>query len=286
MAYQVTKKPWLGALLVFIFGPLGFLYYSWRKAIVTLLLFLLPNMILYGLDSTIAEVVRWSIQFLMASFAYLDLQGRLYVLDDILSKVFTALTVPIMFLNFFGGIISGIWLLFLGQWKLVIGAFIFTMFVPWAYSIVALVQMPLVAFLGWAEEKKKKTLCLVAGFINIFIGHAIILFYVFFVLDKALIISATRDLNIFAVLLFGYGVATSPFSYMASKEGPDAYGSILGVFVAQISYLLFAIAYLFNYPAISIPIILLIVFGIEIFQLYTVAQAFPDDEEIQPSYDY
>lgn len=214
MRYQGTKKPWLGAILVFIFGPLGFLYYSWRKAIVTLLLFLIPNMMLYGLDGTIAEVVRWTIQFLMASFVYLDLKDRLYVLDDILSKALTAITVPIMFLNFFGGIISGIWLLFLGQWKLVIGAFIFTMFVPLAYSLVALLQMPLVIFLGWAEEKKKKTLCLVAGFVNIFIGHAIILFYVFFILDKALILSAARDLNIFAVLLFGYGVATSPFSYI------------------------------------------------------------------------
>ena len=241
---------------------------------------------LYGLDGTIAEIVRWGIQFLMASFVYLDLQGKLYLLDDILSKVLTAITIPIMFLNFFGGIISGIWLMFLGQWKLVIGAFFFTIFVPWAYSIVALAQMPLVALLAWAQEKNKKTLCLVAGFINIFIGHAIILFYVFFVLDKALLIAASRDLNIFAVLLFGYGVATSPFSYMASKEGPDAYGSILGVFVAQISYLLFAVAYLFNYPAISIPIILLVVFGIEIFQTYAVSQMFPYDGDIQPACDY
>jgi hypothetical protein len=63
---------------------------------------------------------------------------------------------------------------------------------------------------------------------------------------------------------------------MASQEGPDAYASFLGVFVAQISYLLLAITYLFNYIAISIPIILLIVFGIEVFQLYSASQAWPN----------
>lgn len=286
MAYQVTKKPWLGAILVFIFGPLGFLYYSWRKAVVTLLLFLPPNMLLYSLDGTIAEIVRWGIQLLMASFVYIDLKGKLYLLDDVFSKVISAISIPILFLNFFGGIISGIWLLFLGQWKLVIGALFFTIFVTWAYSIVAIVQMPLLALLAYAQEKNKKTLCLVSGFITILISHAIILFYVFFVLNKAILISASKDLNIFALLLFGYGVATSPLSYMASKGGPDAFGALLGVFVAQISYLLFAVAYLLNYPAISIPIILLIVFGIELFQLYVVSLTWPHENEVQPASDY
>jgi hypothetical protein len=50
MVYQVTKKPWLGAILVFLFGPLGFLYYSWKKAVVTLLLFLLPNMFIASME--------------------------------------------------------------------------------------------------------------------------------------------------------------------------------------------------------------------------------------------
>lgn len=286
MVYRVTKKPWLGAFFVLLFGPLGFLYYSWKKAVVAFLLFFLPNMLLYNIDSIIAEIIRRIIQILMALFVYLDLKDKLYIIDKIFSTALSAVSIPIIFLNFFGGIVSGIWLLFLGQWKLVLMAFFFTMLVPYAYLITVLIQMPLVALLIYAQNKNKKILGLTTGFINILIGHAIILIYVFFVLDKAILISASRNLNIVACLLFGYGVATGPFSYMAGKEGPDATGSFLAVFVSQIAYIIFAMAYIFNYPAIAVPIILLIVFGIEIFQLSLVSQTWNFEKESQPSYDY
>jgi hypothetical protein len=286
MAYHVIKKPWLGAFFVFIFGPFGFLYYSWKKALVSFLLFFLPNMLLYNLDSIIAEVIRWVIQILMASFAYLDLKDKLYVIDDIFSKILSAISIPIIFLNFFGGIISGIWLLFLGQWKLVLGAVFFTIFVPYAYSIVLLIQMPLASLIVFAKNKNKKKLGLTAGFISLLIGHVIILIYVFFVLAKVISIYESKNLNVIALLLFGYGVATSPFGYMASKEGPGAIGSFLSVFVSQISYIILAIAYLFNYLVIAIPIILLIVFGIEVFQLSLVSQTWNFEREIESSCDY
>ncbi len=279
MVYRVTKNPWLGAVFVIIFGPFGFLYYSWKKAVVAFLLFFVPNMLLYSLDSTLAEIIRWSVQLIMALFVYLDLKGKLYLLDDAFSIVLSTISIPIIFLNFFGGLVSGIWLLILGQWKLVIAAFVFSLFVPWAYSIVTIVQMPMMALIVYFQKKSWKIPYLIIGFINILIGHVIILFYVFFILDKAIAISLSRDLNIFVLLLFGYGIATGPFSYMASKEGPDASASVLSVFVAQISYLIFATAYLLNYPAISIPIILLIVFGIEVFQLFLVSKIYEDEEE-------
>lgn len=281
MAYKVTKRPWLGAFFVFIFGPFGFLYYSWKKALVAFFLFFLPNMLLYNLNSTIAEVIRWIVQVLMASFVYLDLKDKLYVIEEIFYKILSVFSIPIIFLNFFGGIIAGIWLLFLGQWKLVLGAFIFTMLIPYAYLIVTLIQMPLVALLSYAQNKNKKYLGLTVGFINILIAHVIILIYVFFILDKAIMISASKNLNIIALLLFGYGVATSPFSYMASKEGSNATGSFLAVFVSQISYIIFAIVYLFNYLAIAIPIILLIVFVIEVFQLSLVSKTWNFEKEFQ-----
>lgn len=47
MTYYITKNPWLGAFLTLLFDPFGFLYYSWKKAIVNFLLFFLPNLFLY-----------------------------------------------------------------------------------------------------------------------------------------------------------------------------------------------------------------------------------------------
>jgi hypothetical protein len=40
-----------------------------------------------------------------------------YRTQNILVTFFDILTVPFMLLNFFGGIVSGIWLAVLGEWK-------------------------------------------------------------------------------------------------------------------------------------------------------------------------
>jgi len=122
-------------------------------------------------------------------------------------------------------------LLILGQWKVVLAAVILSVCFPFAYLIVGLIQMPFLPLFSYAENKNKKKLGLTAGFINLLIGHAIILIYVFFIFDIAIGIASSTNLSIIAFLLFGYGVATGPFSYMASKEGADATGSFLAVFV-------------------------------------------------------
>ena len=286
MAYQVTKRPWLGAFFVLIFGSFGFLYYSWRKALITFLLFFLPNLLLYNLDSVVAESIRWIVQIFMAIYAYLDINDQLLLLERIFEKVLPIIILPIMVLNFSGEIGGGIWLIFLGQWKLVLCAFLFALFVPYAYLIVGLIQMPILPLLIYAKEKNKKFLALSAGFISTLIGYAAILGYVFIILDKVILFSESKHLNIFALFLFGYGIATAPFSYMASKDGPDALGSFLGVFVAQISYIIFAVAYLFDFPAISIPIILIIVFGIEVVQLYIISKEWFHEKADVPSENY
>ncbi len=286
MVYKVIKKPWLGALFVFIFGPFGFLYYSWKKAVVTLLLFGLPNLMLYNLNSTFAEIVRWVIQISLAVFAYLDLKDKQRTLDNILSILFITKAYPIIILNFLGLIIGGIWLLVLGNWELVVGGIIIIIVVPYMYLIVALFQMPLTALLVYLQNRNKIILGLMAGFLSILISHVFILIYVFYTINIAIMISESNNISIMALLLFGYGVATGPFSYMASKEDSEAIASDLGVLISQISYIILAITYLANYPAVAFPIIFIIVFGIEIFQLNMASQTREYNNENYEIHDY
>lgn len=279
MVYQVTKKPLLGALFTILFGPLGFLYYSWKKAVVAFLLFTIPNLSLYGLGSLIAEITRWTIQILMAIFAYLDLKDQLYLFEDAVVKIINVISVPIILLNYFSGIVGGIWLLILGQWRLVFASIAVSFVVPLAYSLVTIIQMPLVLLMSYAEERNKKTLAIFSGFINLFIGHAVIFFYVFGVLEAVIKISIKTHLSIIPFLVLGYSVATGPFSFMASRESEDSVGSFIGVFVTQISYLVFSIAFLLNIPSISLPIIFLIVFGLEIYQMNLASKMLTDSIE-------
>lgn len=269
MAYIVRKKPWISALLVLILGPFGFLYYSFRKALVVFLLFfLLPSIILYQTpNSTAIEIFRWIILIALATYAYLDVEGRLDIIEKFSTSLIGFISIPIIFANFFGEIVGAIWLLFLGQWQLVILGFILTFLIPYIYTLSLLIQIPLASLLAYTQKHNKKTLSLILAFITMFIGHAIIIFYVMFVADKAIVISELNGLSLIALLLFGYGVATGPFSYMARGEDKDAIGSFIGVFISQISYIILAVGYLFNLLPLAFTIVLFIVFGSEMYLL-------------------
>ncbi len=264
---EKKKNPWLGAILVFIFGAFGFLYYSWKKAIVVFLLFFLPNIFLYSYDDAIAEIIRWLIQLALSYYAYLDIQGKTDTIENIFSNILKVTIYPIIFLNFFGIIAGAIWLLFLRQWGLVVSGILIDIIAPFIFSIVLLIEIPLAGLVTYAYTKNKKIFALVIGFISMLITHFVILFYTFYIFGYAVSSAEKLSINIFPFLLFGYGIATGPLSYMASKEGPDALASILGVYISQISYIILAILYLFNYLQLAIPITLMITFGIEIYLL-------------------
>ncbi len=60
--------------------------------------------------------------------------------------------------------------------------------------------------------------------------------------------------NALPYLLFGYGVATSPFSYMASKdqESTGVSASFIAVLLTQLSFLILILSYYFNWYPYSI----------------------------------
>ena len=272
------KKPWLGAILVFIFGAFGFLYYSWKKALAILFLFyLIPAFFMpdYGVAT---YIITWIINILVSIYAYFDIKG-IEELDERIMVGLTKSILPIIILlNFLGGIIGGVWLFILGEWEFILIGFIISIFFPWIYTLISMVITPVNLLTAYFYKKSKKMPSLISGFVGMFFGHIIIIFYVLIVLSNSTDNATLAKVSVIPFLLFGYSVATSPFSYMASKEPSDSYGSYFAVFIAQIIYILAAVFYSVGYVELTISFTLIIVFGIE-FVLLKIGSKMMDYEK-------
>lgn len=94
-------------------------------------------------------------------------------MGKIIEKFISVSFIPIIVLNIFGSIIGAIWLIILGEWKLVLGAFFVSVWFSFMYSIIMLVQIPLAGLLNYFMEKKQKALSAITEFITMLIGHGI-----------------------------------------------------------------------------------------------------------------
>ena len=70
-----VKKPWLGAILTLIFGPFGFIYYSWKTAIVWFVsMFLVVFLLIIIFDYDPPTWSKYVVLPIMAIYAYFDIQ--------------------------------------------------------------------------------------------------------------------------------------------------------------------------------------------------------------------
>lgn len=155
-----------------------------------------------------------------------------------LMGVITALSFPLMLLNVFGGIISGIWLAVLHDWTTLgigIGSFFISSFV---LGIILMPSLLLAAPAAYCAEKGKTAGLVFFGALSSLYVLALITIWCCGVLF-ALMRDATHA-NFIPRLIWSYGVATGPWGYMASKdqgENGHDFGSTFAVFLAELAYL-------------------------------------------------
>jgi len=171
-----------------------------------------------------------------------------------LIAIFAALSVPIMLLNVFGGIVSGIWLVVLGKWNPIfigiLGLFGSSFLLAFAMMPVLLLVLPAAKF---AERKNY-----VAMYIFAFAGSA----YTFSVITiwctavMWFFLQRATEGALVPLLLWSYGVAIGPLSYMASKES-DNEGSVFTVFFAALAYIAAGLWVLFGDPTVLHVVVLM-----------------------------
>jgi hypothetical protein len=172
-----------------------------------------------------------------------------------LNKILGTLTVPIMFLNFGGGIVGGIWLAFLGEWKL-IGIGILLLFTShWILSILMMPGMPIVALAAHLLQKKNPIGYFV-GYLSqlytnvLIVGTCVLAFFI-----CARFYNGPIDFGFTPYLLWSWGMALGPWQYFASKE-PENEFSAITLFSASVFYLFFLTS-IFVSPILGLIVIAL-----------------------------
>ena len=195
-------------------------------------------------------------------------------------KFINASLIPVMVLNIGAAIVGGIWLLILGEWRLVLLGVIVAAVMPWIYSLLMIVTMPFMSLIVHLQEKRKKFLFILVGWINMLITHAVHFFYVLAIFLLAVNYGVDNPMP---YLLLGWMVAVGPFQYMARAESSNSLGTFMGMYLVQISYLAFCLFYYLNVYMLSFPIIILLTLVTEVFLLKYISVMFDEETKIAVS---
>lgn len=187
-------------------------------------------------------------------------------------SIFNALmsvTTPIIILfNILGFTVGGIWLLVIGEWRIVVAAFLIDFLVPTIYSLITI---PFVFLFGlpvkYFSGKNKKIPTLIFGSLSMTFSNIINLIWVIVVFILMISFAQKSGASAIPFLLYGYAIAIGPFTYMASKEPPDSYGTFVGVYLIQISYIILSILFIIKMLWLSLPILVILIVICEIFLL-------------------
>ncbi|MBN2507033.1 MAG: hypothetical protein JXQ71_10095 [Verrucomicrobia bacterium] len=165
----------------------------------------------------------------------------------VLITIFAALSFPILLLNVFGGIASGIWLAILGEWNpILIGIFGFfggTFLLTFAIMPGFLLGMLAVSFGEKTRYVAMFALLLVSSaytFSVITIWCAAVLWFFMQLATQSILLP---------LLLWSYVIAIGPIKAMAARD-KDSDASVLTLFFAELAYIAAGLWVLFGDPAV------------------------------------
>jgi len=153
--------------------------------------------------------------------------------------IITALGIPLMLLNLLGGIGSGIWLAVLGEWS-TLGLGITFFFV--STFLLGLVLMPGLALaIPAAKCAERGSLIGILLFGTLSSGYILAVVTLWCCGVLSLFVGDATRSDIIPRLIWSYGVATGPWSYMASRESGtegEGFASTVTNFLAQVAYVI------------------------------------------------
>ena len=201
-------------------------------------------------------------------------------------KVIELFTYPIMFLNMFSLVIGGIWLAFIGDWKL-IGIGVFLLFTShWILSLLMLPKLGLSALaLSIISSTKNPFLYIITYLSQLYLNILIVLWCLssFLICTSYYGIGHYRDIQnpieitygLIPYLLWSWSMALSPWQFFVSKE-PDNEFSMATTYIVSILYFLFLFSALTmtQYPAFTVFVhflsILILIIILPFYYIYSI----------------
>ena len=160
-----------------------------------------------------------------------------------LINTINTLALPIVFINNFGVIAAGIWLLILGDWEIIIHGLVILLagyvLLLWIFTIGLIFVMPSAYFI----EKNNQTAGMFFGFINVLFTVVVIVVWCVIVLFYFLKLASYG--SFYPTILWSYCITTSPLAYLAYKDlqGGNEAAMIL-TFFAELSYLIIILGFI------------------------------------------
>jgi len=187
----------------------------------------------------------------------MEIKSLILELTETLQNIIFGPTITI--LNYISMPVGGIWLLILGQWKLVILGLVISFAIPYIFTLITLLMSPLSIITAYLSKRNLIVLAVICATIIILVNNLVAIFYADFISSRLLLIIEEEGINAIALLLWGHGVVTGPFCYIAMKDGPQNLASFMLLFDIEIFYIFVSVGYLFNKFEIFIPILFSII---------------------------
>ena len=181
-------------------------------------------------------------------------------IKKIFNDIAVLLSVPVIYLNVFAGIIAFVWLIILGKWFLIVVSIV----ALFCHYLLGILMMPatLVQLLAFkAYEKKQVFLCVVGCYLgtlmNMFIFFCWVTYVYYFGLSNV-----TSKSEILPIMLWANGVAIGPIYYMANQEKDSPATTTLTFFTSLGCFFNTILISFFGFTLLSTSIIFLICMSI------------------------
>jgi len=187
-----------------------------------------------------------------------------------LNAILALLLGPIMLLNIFGGIVSGIWLAVLGMWNPIFIGLIALIGSSFLLSFALMPGILLVIPAAKFAENKRYFVMGVFVFAGALYTYSIIAMWCHEVM-WVFVQKATSMGSLVPLLLWSYGVAIGPLSFMASKEEDNEFSAFL-VFFAALSYIASGLWVLLGNPTtLQVLILMVSVLALGMFTMFAIS---------------